>query len=168
MKIISDRLLIEPLSSTDIRFILELLNTEGWLRFIGNRNINSESDAADYIARVHENPDITYWTVKRKEDDHAIGLVTLIKRDYLDFHDIGFAFLPSHFGNNYAYEATKAVLLNLLQHHAMESVVAITYPENFPSISLLEKLGFKFQNTFHRDEEVLNLYHSSLMQYEDQ
>lgn len=50
-----------------------------------------------------------------------IGLVTLIKRDYLDFNDIGFAFLPTYFSNGYAYEATKTVLENLSKYHIIKN-----------------------------------------------
>ncbi len=47
----TERLLINPLSTYDDYFILELLNTEGWIKFIGNRNIHSQADASAYIQK---------------------------------------------------------------------------------------------------------------------
>src|SRR5215217_4875843 len=104
----TERLLIKPLTLTDDNFILELLNTEGWIRFIGNRNINTPLEARDYIQKILENENIKYWVVKLKDNQYAIGIVTYIKRDYLEHHDIGFAFLPNFAKNGYAYEATNA------------------------------------------------------------
>src|SRR5580692_7039107 len=94
----TDRLLIKELSTEDAAFIFELLNTEGWIRFIGNRNINSLEDAAAYIQKVLGNENLLYHTVTLKGSDEKLGIVTFIKRDYLDHHDIGFAFL-ARYGN---------------------------------------------------------------------
>lgn len=99
---ITDRLFIRQLSETDAGFIFELLNTESWIRYIGNRNIHSEADALAYIRKINENQNTTYYTVTLKETNTPAGLVTLIKRDYLDFRDIGFAFLPAYGGRGYA------------------------------------------------------------------
>lgn len=95
MNFTTERLLINTLSENDAIFILELVNTEGWIKFIGNRNINSENDAIAYIRRINENRNLTYWTVRLIETDVAVGIITLIKRDYLEHNDIGFAFLPN-------------------------------------------------------------------------
>ena len=48
----TERLFIEPLSTIEDDFILELVNTEGWIKFIGNRNVTSKIDAANYIRKV--------------------------------------------------------------------------------------------------------------------
>lgn len=151
--ITTDRHTIRPLEESDSHFILELLNTEGWLRYIGNRNINSEADALSYIRRINENPNAVYWVIVLKENHTAIGLVTLIQRDYLEFRDIGFALLPAYSNQGHAYEATKAVLA-----HLNESITAITLSENKASIKLIERLGFKFDKIIERENEKLSLY----------
>lgn len=157
----TNRLLVEPISEMEALFILELLNTEGWIKYIGNRNINSESDAIAYITRIVEDPNISYWTVKLKPGKIPIGVVTLIKRDYLEFNDIGFAFLPSFSGKGFAYEAVNAVLLNLVKSGSFDHVLAITLEENPDSIKLIEKLGFQFEKTITRGDDILRLYHAS-------
>lgn len=158
MSIYTERLTIEPLSEEEDAFIFELLNTEGWIRYIGNRNINAESDAVVHIQKIKENPATTYWSVKLKETQAPIGLVTLIKRDYLDFHDIGFAFLPAFSGKGYAYEATKAILQHLAESNHIENILAITLPENKSSIKLIKKLGLQFEKIIEQDKEHLYLY----------
>lgn len=161
MTIDTERLFIRPLSTKDTQFILELLNTEGWLQYIGNRNINDETAALGYIQRIRENPQVTYWTVLCKASAAPTGLVTLIQRDYLDAPDIGFAFLPAFSGEGYAYEATKAVLVNLARHNVVERMYAITLPGNKASIKLLERLGLKFERIIEPDKEPLLLYSAS-------
>ncbi|HKJ49022.1 MAG TPA: hypothetical protein VJ973_08030, partial [Christiangramia sp.] len=45
----TQRLIIRPTSIEDKDFIFELLNSPKWLRFIGDRNIKSSTDAENYI-----------------------------------------------------------------------------------------------------------------------
>lgn len=155
----TDRLFIRPLAEPDTGFIFDLLNTERWIRFIGNRNIHSEGDALAYIRKINENPDTSFYTVTLKETNIPVGLITLIRRDYLDFRDIGFAFLPAYSGKGYAYEAAKAVLDS--QAENAETLLAITLPDNKASIRLIEKLGLKFERVIERETESLYLYSTS-------
>lgn len=154
----TERLLIESLSFTDNKFILELVNTEGWLKFIGNRNVNSEIEATGYIQKIIDNPNTDYSVVKLKEKQTTIGIITFIKRDYLEHHDIGFAFLPGFTNNGYAYEAANAVLKNLIQINNLSHILATTIPENINSIKLLKKLGLSFENEIEVDKIKLQVY----------
>ena len=164
MKITTERLFLEPLSESDDNFIMELLNTEGWIKYIGNRNINSKEDAIAYIQRINDNANITYWTTKLKDTKIAIGLVTLIKRDYLEHNDIGFAFLPNYSNKGYAVEATKAVLSYLVKEKSISHIFAVILPENTGSIKLIEKLGLQFEKVVKIENEVLNIYKATAEQ----
>ncbi|MDM1046912.1 GNAT family N-acetyltransferase [Sphingobacterium hotanense] len=161
MRIATERLTLSPLSEKDAAFVAELLNTDGWIKNIGDRNIRSEKDAREYIKKVTDNPHITYWTVKLKLERVAIGLVTLIKRDYLQFNDVGFALLPQFFNKGYAFEATKAVLLYLINNNLLEDILAISLKENAPSINMIEKLGLTFEKTIDYDNNILGVYRAS-------
>ncbi|MEQ1553250.1 MAG: GNAT family N-acetyltransferase [Ferruginibacter sp.] len=158
MKFTTNRLLIEPLSDNDTDFILELVNTDGWLKFIGSRNINTKTDAVAYIQKINENQNITYWTVKLKETKGSIGIITFIKRDYLEYNDIGFAFLPKFSKKGFAFEATQKVLESLIENKKITNILATTIPENSNSIKLLEKLGFNFDKKIDIDKEILHIY----------
>src|ERR1044072_2576440 len=98
----TERLLLQPLSLQDDQFIFELVNTEGWLKFIGNRNINALTDAQIYIRKILSSENIAYLVVSLKKVGDKIGVITFIKREYLEHHDIGFAFLPAFSKNGYA------------------------------------------------------------------
>ena len=154
----TDRLLINPLTISDDNFILKLVNSEGWLKFIGNRNVNSQLEARVYIQKILESKNVKYWVVRVKESQTPIGIVTLIKRDYLNYPDIGFAFLPDFSGNGYAFEATGVVLNNLIQEQPLTHVLATTIPENISSIKLLKKFGLEFEKEIQVENEKLHVY----------
>lgn len=155
------RLLIKPLTITHDNFILELVNTEGWIKFIGNRNITSQAEAGAYIQRILENRNISYWVVKLKDNQDKIGIVTYIKRDYLEHHDIGFAFLPNFCKKGYAYEAAKAVLNKLIREHNLSHIFATTVPENISSVKLLKRIGLAFEKEIEVEKEKLQVYGAS-------
>ncbi len=158
----TERLFIRPLTITDDNFILKLVNTEGWLRFIGNRNVTSQVEAGSYIQRILENKNISYWVVERRSNQDKIGLVTYIKRDYLEHPDIGFAFLPEFCKQGYAYEATSAVLHQLIQKRSLSHILATTFPENSSSIKLLKKIGLVYEKEIDVEKEKLHVYGASI------
>jgi len=154
----TNRLLLQTLTETDAAFILELVNTAGWIRFIGDRNIKNIDDAVNYIRKILSNPSITYWVVTLKETDVPVGLVTFIKRDYLDHPDIGFAFLPAYNNQGLAFEATKEVLNDLLNSGKYPTILATTIPDNIASINLLQKLGLFFSREITYEGLALKLF----------
>ncbi|MFT3795308.1 GNAT family N-acetyltransferase [Flavobacterium sp.] len=156
----TDRLGLQPLDTADAEFIFELVNTKGWLTFIGDRNVHNLEDAKNYLQRILQNPNVTYWVVKRLEDDAKIGIITYIKRDYLAHHDIGFAFLPEFSKSGYAYEASRAILNELSQGKEKPTVLATTKAENGSSIKLLEKLGLYYDHAIEVEGEPLLVFSS--------
>jgi len=154
----TERLLLTPITPSDAPFIYELLNTPLWIKYIGARNIKTIEDAEKYIQKLLSTPALTYWVVKLKGTDTTLGLVTLMKRDYLDHPDIGFAFLPRYFNKGYAIEASREILNYVINECAIATIVAITIPENISSIHLLEKLGLHKEKPIVIENEELLLY----------
>ncbi len=152
------RLILNELSLNDAAFIFELVNTDEWKKFIGDRNIHTEQDAKTYIQKIIDNPNVNYWVVKTKGQEIPIGIITFIKRDYLEHHDIGFAFLARYTKQGYAYEATVAVLKEVIKDSSHTHVLATILEENVSSIQLLEKLGFRFRNKIQEGNDLLQVY----------
>ena len=154
----TERLFLRTLTADDSGFIFELVNTAGWLKFIGDRNVKNNEDADKYIQKIITNTAINYRVVTLLNNQTAVGVVTLIKRDYLDHPDIGFAFLPAYSKNGYAFEATKEVLDGLLNSGEHATILATTIPENSSSIRLLKKLGFNFSKEITNEGELLQVF----------
>ncbi|MDA9773777.1 GNAT family N-acetyltransferase [Saprospiraceae bacterium] len=154
----TNRLRLTELSSEDHVFILELTNSEGWIQFIGDRNVHSEEDALSYIEKIRVATFADYWTVLDKATGNKLGVITLIQRDYLDGIDIGFAFLPQYSKKGYAYEASKLVLDQLMESDKNRKIYAITQTDNIKSIKLCKKLGLKYLKTFEENGKDIEIY----------
>jgi RimJ/RimL family protein N-acetyltransferase len=152
------RLLLRTLTTADAAFIFELVNTAAWIKFIGERNVKNLDDAGNYIQKIIGNPGVEYRVVTLQNRETAVGIITLIKRNYLEHHDIGFAFLPEFAGQGYAFEAANAVLTNLLKLKEHTTILATTLSENISSIQLLKKLGFVFNKEIINEQDTLQLY----------
>jgi RimJ/RimL family protein N-acetyltransferase len=74
-----------------------------------------------------------------------IGICGLVKREGLNDPDVGFAFLSRYWSSGYAVESAAAVLAHARDTLHIQQVVAITSPDNWSSIAVLEKIGLKFQ-----------------------
>lgn len=160
--ITTERLLLNIITEEDHDFMQELMNTEGWIQFIGDRSIHSREAAIAYINTINARPNFYYWLVRLKETHRPVGIITFIKRDYLDHFDIGFAFLPGYNGKGYAYEAAREVL-SLVKLQAEHQVVqATTLPENVRSIKLLNKLGLHFTGNIMVGKNELSLYSTDI------
>ncbi len=158
----TERLRLRELSSEDAVFIVELLNTPGWLKYIGERNVKSEEQAKCYLfngpIKSYRENGFGLWLVELKETQKPIGMCGILRRDYLEHPDIGFAFLPDFNGKGFAFEAAQSSLFYakwILQHN---TICAITLPGNEHSIKLLMKLGLSYIQPIHlplTGEEVL-------------
>ena len=95
---------------------------------------------------------------KLEDKQIAVGIITFIKRDYLEYHDIGFAFLPAYAKQGYAFEAALAVLTNLVKDKEHSTILATTIKENEASIQLLKKLGFTYRNEIKNGNDLLHVY----------
>jgi len=164
----TDRLILRRLSPDDAEFILRLLNEPSWLRFIGDKGVRTVEDARAYILKgpveMYSRLGFGLYLVELKEEGSPIGICGLIKRDSLEDVDIGFAFLPKHWGRGYAYEAASAVMAYGGKALGLKRIVAITSADNDSSVRLLEKLGLRFEGMLKlsNDGEEVRLFGSDV------
>lgn len=160
----TERLLLRQFIITDTKFIVDLVNSPGWLEFIGDRNIKTEESAKEYL---ENGPLKSYgingfglYLVEMKTGRIPIGMCGIIKRDYLEHPDIGFAFLPEFTGKGFAYEIADATMDFARKTLKLTDILAITISGNKRSIKLLEKIGLKFSKTINdpNSNEQLLLY----------
>jgi len=145
----TERLVLCRQSEDDATFILELLNSPGWLKYIGDRGVKTTSDAEKYILegamKSYELNGFGLYVTKLREGDIPIGICGLIKRPGLDQVDIGFAFLERYAGQGYGFESASAIMKYAREVLRLGIIVAITMEHNEPSIKLLNKLRFNFK-----------------------
>ncbi len=157
----TNRITLRKLEENDCSFILNLVNSKGWLKFIGDRNVHNETDSLKYIESIMNKDNVIYLVVTL-QDNTPIGVITLIKRHYLKFYDIGFAFLPFYCNKGYAFEASKVVINYLEESTNFQTILAVTVPHNKSSIKLIENLGLVFYKTEIHENDELRLYKMDL------
>lgn len=154
----TERLLIRPINLGDKDFIYSLVNTDGWLKYIGDRNIKNIEDAEKYIQKILENTNYYYNVFEISETKQPIGIITFLNRDSQEFPDIGFALLPQFEKEGYTFEASKKYLDEIINTKLHKKIIGITIPENEKSIKLLRRLGLNFESSFSQENETLSLY----------
>ena len=162
----TDRLILRHLTTEDAPFILELLNDAAFLHFIGDKGVRTLGDAKQYLI---DGPIDSYarlgfgsYMVELKDSHTPIGMCGIIKREQLTDADIGFAFLPDYRAKGYATEAATAVRDYALKTLGLTRLAAITNPDNFGSIRVVEKLGLVYKRMIRLTPESpeIRLYES--------
>ncbi|RWY49514.1 N-acetyltransferase [Mucilaginibacter gilvus] len=160
----TERLIIRQLTLGDTGFIIELLNSPGWLKFIGDRNVHNTDDALNYLTngplKSYAEHGFGLYLVATKTDDTPIGMCGILKRATLNNPDIGYALLPGFAGMGYAYEMANAVLKHAQHDLKLPVISAITLPGNTSSVKLLGKLGLHNKGLFVAEDskETLLLF----------
>jgi len=160
----TERLVLRKFTVEDSAFIIQLLNTEGWLKYIGDRHIKTTEQAREYLLngpmKSYEENGFGLALVQLKSNHQPIGMCGLIKRNYLEYPDLGFAFLPEYTRLGYALEIATAVIDHAFHELDKKEILAITLPHNDSSIRLLKKIGFVYKNNFITvdTKEELSLY----------
>lgn len=163
----TERLRLREFTLDDCDFIIELLNSPGWIQFIGDRNVRNREQAQHYLEngpfKSYQVNGYGLYMVEKKNGVEkpasavAVGMCGILNRDTLDCPDIGFALLPDFSGMGYALEIARATLKHAKEKLGLPKIAAITLPGNVRSIRLLEKLGLSFRNKIRSasDEELL-------------
>lgn len=165
MKILdTERLTLSLITLDDADFYLELVNDPTWIANIRDMGIRTVEAARESILNsqiASQNKDgFSFYLVRRKSDNVAMGMCGLKKRDFLDHVDIGYAFLPRYAGHGYALEAANAAVQYARSVLMLPKLAAITSPGNQRSNQLLQKLGFNLEKVLvlPGEEKNTNLY----------
>ncbi len=164
----TERLRLREFDHSDSDLIFELLNSPGWLKYIGNRSIADIEDAANYIEaklqKGYRDSGFGFYLVELKATGEKTGMCGIVKREGLDDIDLGFALLPKFENKGYAFESSMAVIQYAKNVLNIKKLAAITLPSNIASIRVLEKIGMKFEKRIYipGDPEELLLYSMQL------
>ncbi len=162
MKILeTERLLLRNQQPEDIEVLAKMFADEEVMRFIGDGKTYPRSAAEQSIAKWNDyerKHGFTSWAIVRKEDNAFIGKCGF---NYLpDNSDIELAYMldEPYWGNGYASEIAKATLEYGINKLNLKRVVALVYPQNSPSIRVIEKTGMKYEKEYIYSERKLLMY----------
>lgn len=165
----TSRLLIAKITLDDAPFMIELLNTPNFIKYIGDRKVKTVEEAETYLKNgilknYGEFGFGFYKLLLKEENNKAIGTSGLVKREQLDDVDYGFALLPEYEGKGFGYESSVAILELAKNKFKLDKILAITLESNVNSIKLLKKLGLTYEKTvkLFDDVEELQLFAKTL------
>ncbi|MCF6434316.1 MULTISPECIES: GNAT family N-acetyltransferase [Pseudoalteromonas] len=159
----TNRLALRRATLDDANFVLQLLNQPSFIDNIADKDVRTVESAHNYIQKAFLEP----YTQSAKapyivtlDDGTAIGVAGFYQRPTFNVPDLGYAFLDGFTGKGYATEAAIGLLEFARDKLALETVLAITSPNNAPSAKLLQACGFSFQQEVILDssKEPANLY----------
>lgn len=160
----TERLSIKPTLVEDAAFILEILNTPKFIKYVADRNVRTVLEAQTYIEERMlpqlKRLGFSSYTVTRKSDNQKIGVCGLYDREGFEGIDIGFSFLPQYERQGYAYESSSCLLNAAFNEFKVSKVSAITVKNNFSSQKLIERLGLTYKGIINlpNDPEDLLWY----------
>ena len=160
----TERLIIRVLRLVDAELILDLLNEPAFIENIGDKGVRNINDARDYITKgplaMQNLLGFSLYCCQRKSDGKTIGLSGLIKREGIEYPEVGCAFLETYRRQGYGLESASAVMVYARDNLQVKTLQAITNTDNQASIDLLERLGFYFKNLVQLpiNEDKVNLF----------
>ena len=98
------------------------------------------------------------WAAWDKRTDEIIGFAGLKYLADLDVVDLGYRFLPQHWGKGLATEASIACLAYGFETLGLRRIVGYALQENRASIRVLEKVGMLRQAPVMYDGELAEMY----------
>lgn len=144
----TERLVLREVDDEDAPFMLELLNSPGFLENIGDRGVRDLGQAKTFIEErlrgSYRDHGFGMWVTVQKSDHAPVGIAGLVRREGLETPDVGYAFIQRVWGRGYAQEAAAGVLTHAQGPLGIPKLAAITSPENFASMAVLRKIGFTY------------------------
>lgn len=155
----TERLRLRKLDETDLDDFFRLESNPEVQRYVTapiHATITSKEQAAHIINAIRQDYvdyGIARWTVLDKNTGTFLGFSGLkfhteeingIK----DFYELGYRFLPEHWGRGYATESSIAALHYGFATFRPPHIYAFAHIENISSNKLLRKLGFQYTGNF--------------------
>lgn len=146
----TERLLHRKFTVADAEAAYALNSNPDVMRYTGEPLLESVDAAREFIANDSDFDRVGYgrWACVLKESQSIIGFCGLKYLPEFDEVDVGYRFLPSHWGHGLATEACSACLDFGLDTLGLDRIVAFVIPENAASIRVLEKVGMQFDAEF--------------------
>ena len=163
----TERLRLRLVTEADAPFFLQLVNDPAFIEYIGQRNLHTVGAAQaalrDGPIAMQARHGHSLYLVEPLGGGAPLGLSGLVKRDFLEHVDIGYAFLPEYRGRGYAFEAAQAVMLHA-RGLGIARLAAFAAPDNAASIALLLRLGLHFerQAVLAPGQPMVNVYMTAL------
>ena len=144
--LITDRLILRELQTSDAEQILKIRSDARVNKFIDRQPAKSIDESLKFIRNILEaqNTQALMWAITLKNAPQLIGTIVYwhIVKDQ-DKAEIGYEMLPEYFGKGIMREALTEVIRFGFETMQLKMIVAETKVDNLRSVNVLEKCGFE-------------------------
>lgn len=145
----TDRLLLKNISKDDRNFILNQFSNTEVNRYLFDAEPLADIQAADEIIAFYIQPEPRLqhrWILVTKAEGIEIGTCGFHFWDTNNqVCDVGYDLNEAYWGKGYMMEAMQAILAFAADAMNLKRINACIYIENYSSLKLAERLGFKFE-----------------------
>ena len=157
----TERLYIRELILSDDKGMFEMDSDPLVHKYVGKKpveTIEQSRDVIDFVVQQYKEFGIGRWAVLEKETNDFVGWTGFkFMKDAVNGHqghyDFGYRLTRKHWGKGYATESGNASLHYGIDTLKFKDIYGMTDVNNAASRHVLEKLGFKFIETFKYDAE---------------
>jgi ribosomal-protein-alanine N-acetyltransferase len=160
----TERLIVRRLKTDDKDHFFLLNGSEEVMRYIRVVKTREESDAhLEMILRDEAaNPSPKgkgRWLVEEKATGNFVGSFAIIPMpDDPAKTQLGYSFIPEHWGKGYATELAKAGLQYFLDNTDIPEIYGVSETANIASMKVLQKAGFRFHSTKMEEGKELTVF----------
>jgi len=150
MKIVLEtpRLILREYTDADAADFFRLNSDPDVMRYVPDEPMQTVEDAHEVIV---SRPMVDYrergfgrWACILRATGEHIGFCGLKYLKEVEEVDLGFRFLPAHWGKGFATESAKACVNYGFTKLNLEEIAGFAEPDNHASIRILEKVGMQF------------------------
>lgn len=160
----TERLLLREFRTSDDTAMFELDSNPEVHKYLGNNPVTNIEQVQKYISSIQQqylDNGIGRWITIEKSSNEIIGwsglkFITEYENNHINFHDVGYRFMPQYWGKGYATEATRAALKYGFDSMNLNKIVGTTHVDNKASQRVLEKCGLKFVEQFYWNDILCN------------
>ena len=155
----TERLILRKTEEKDLKVLWNILLIPEVSKYylVSKINNNWEEEKKWQYKKLEEstNKDIFRWTIELKDNNEVIGQIDVTKTNREDIRDIGWFVDPKYQRKGYTYEATIEILKYMFIEIEISKIETCCCIKNPASYLLMEKIGFKTDNTTRKVKYTL-------------
>lgn len=162
----TERLILREFEYSDKNDLFEMDSDPKVHLYIENnpvKTIDEITKIIEILKKQYQEYGIARWAVVDKVANECVGWSGLKYwseplNNHNNFYELGYRFKRKHWGKGFATESSMAILDYGFKNLNVDSIYAITDPENVNSKKVLTKLNFDFQETFDYNGDLTNWF----------
>jgi ribosomal-protein-alanine N-acetyltransferase len=157
----TERLIVRQFTDADYDNYFSLHGNPEVMQYIRAAQTREEANAKfeETVLNVEAHPFMGRWAVLEKATGNFIGSFVMIPiPDELEKTQLGYSFLPEHWGKGYATEVTKEGVNYFYDRTPLTEIYGVTETPNVGSQKVLLKAGFKPFGMKMEGEKELQVY----------